>query len=143
MVWKHEWSWTRKGGFCARASTLFSIIAQSISSSWIIISFFRILIAYSSSVPFLSANITLNGSRISSMQKTLAWKRIPFQKILCLKPSDNWNPGLWLYPSLSYCEEPWGHFLQLWAWSQNVSKIKMYKISFFLIVSNSILVFLL
>lgn len=51
MVWKHECSWTRNGGLLARARTLFSIMVHSTSSSWMMMSFFRILMAYSSSVP--------------------------------------------------------------------------------------------
>jgi len=58
MVWKQEWRATRKGGRPCIARTRFSIIVQSTSSSWIITSFLRILIAYSSSVPFRSASIT-------------------------------------------------------------------------------------
>ena len=34
MVWKQEWSWTRKGGLSAMARTRFSTIVQSTSSSW-------------------------------------------------------------------------------------------------------------
>ena len=58
MVWKQECRATRKGGFPAMASTRFSIMVHSTSSSWMITSFLRILIAYSSSVPFRSANTT-------------------------------------------------------------------------------------
>ena len=71
--WKQEWSLTRKGGFPDRASTLFSTIVHSTSSSchyypqirsysscftWIMMSFFRIFTANSSSDPFLSASNT-------------------------------------------------------------------------------------
>lgn len=34
IVWKHECSWTRNGGLWERASTRFSTIAHSTSSSW-------------------------------------------------------------------------------------------------------------
>lgn len=57
-VWKQEWSCVRNGGLSCSASTRFSTMVHSTSSSWITTSFFRILIAYSSSVPFLSASIT-------------------------------------------------------------------------------------
>jgi len=60
IVWKQECSWTKKGGLFDSASTRFSTIVHSTSSSWIMISFFKILMAYSSSVPFLSASKTLN-----------------------------------------------------------------------------------
>lgn len=60
MVWKQECNWTKNGGLDDNAKTRFSTIVHSTSSSWIIISFFRILIAYSSSVPFLSASRTWN-----------------------------------------------------------------------------------
>ena len=62
MVWKHECSWVRKGGFPDRARTLFSTMVHSTSSSWITTSFFKIFMAYNSSVPFLSANITWRDS---------------------------------------------------------------------------------
>ena len=58
VVWKHECIWTRNGGFWARARTRFSTIVHSTSSSCIMMSFFNILMAYNSSVPFLSASIT-------------------------------------------------------------------------------------
>lgn len=58
MVWKQECSCTRNGGLLERAKTRFSIMVHSTSSSWIMTSFFRILMAYSSSVPLRSANIT-------------------------------------------------------------------------------------
>lgn len=48
----------RKGGFPGSASTRFSTIVHSTSSSWITTSFFRILTAYSSSVPFRSESMT-------------------------------------------------------------------------------------
>lgn len=48
----------RKGGLSLWAKTLFSTIVHSTSSSWITTSFFRILMAYSSSVDFISASIT-------------------------------------------------------------------------------------
>ena len=51
MVWKQEWSCTRKGGLAASASTRFSIMVHSTSSSCMMMSFFRILMAYNSSVP--------------------------------------------------------------------------------------------
>lgn len=57
-VWKQEWSCVRKGGLSLWANTLFSTIVHSTSSSWITTSFFRILMAYSSSVDFISASIT-------------------------------------------------------------------------------------
>lgn len=57
-VWKQEWSAVRKGGLSLWAKTLFSTIVHSTSSSWITTSFFRILMAYSSSVDFISASIT-------------------------------------------------------------------------------------
>lgn len=57
-VWKQEWSCVRKGGLSLSANTLFSTIVHSTSSSWITTSFFRIFMAYSSSVDFISANIT-------------------------------------------------------------------------------------
>lgn len=57
-VWKQECSCVRKGGLSFWAKTLFSTIVHSTSSSWITTSFFRILMAYSSSVDFISANIT-------------------------------------------------------------------------------------
>ena len=34
IVWKQEWSWTRNGGLSAIASTRFSTIVHSMSSSW-------------------------------------------------------------------------------------------------------------
>ena len=37
MVWKQECNWTKKGGFCDNARTRFSTMAQSMSSSWIIV----------------------------------------------------------------------------------------------------------
>ena len=58
MVWKQECSWVRKGGFPGRASTRFSTIVHSTSSSWMTTSFFRIFTAYSSSVPFRSESMT-------------------------------------------------------------------------------------
>lgn len=45
MVWKHECNWTRNGGLLGRARTRFSIIVHSTSSSWMITSFFKILMA--------------------------------------------------------------------------------------------------
>ena len=57
-VWKQEWRWTRKGGFPESAKTLFSIMVHSTSSSWMMTSFLRILIANNSEVPFRSANMT-------------------------------------------------------------------------------------
>lgn len=48
----------RKGGLSLWANTLFSTMVHSTSSSWITTSFFRILMAYSSSVDFISASIT-------------------------------------------------------------------------------------
>uniref|UniRef100_A0A182JI04 Uncharacterized protein n=1 Tax=Anopheles atroparvus TaxID=41427 RepID=A0A182JI04_ANOAO len=59
MVWKQECSCTRNGGLVESARTRFSTIVHSTSSSWMMMSFFRILIAYSSSVPLRSASITL------------------------------------------------------------------------------------
>ncbi len=58
IVWKQECSWTRNGGFWDKANTLFSTMVHSTSSSWMIISFLRILIANRSSVPLRSASIT-------------------------------------------------------------------------------------
>lgn len=58
-VWKHECSCVRKGGFSCWARTLFSTIVHSTSSSWITTSFFKIFIAYSSSVVLISASMTL------------------------------------------------------------------------------------
>lgn len=58
IVWKHECSWVRKGGFPESARTLFSTMVHSTSSSWITTSFFKIFTAYSSSVPLRSASIT-------------------------------------------------------------------------------------
>ena len=66
FVWKQECSATKKGGLLLIASTRFSIIVQSISSFWRITSFLSILIAYNSSVPFLSASTTW---------KQRAWKK--------------------------------------------------------------------
>src|SRR4029434_11074506 len=57
-VWKQEWSWVRKCGLSSWASTLFSTMVHSTSSSWITTSFFRILMAYKMSESFISANIT-------------------------------------------------------------------------------------
>lgn len=64
IVWKHEWSWTKNGGFCDSASTRFSTIVHSTSSSWMIMSFLRIFMANKSSVPFRSANITYSKNKI-------------------------------------------------------------------------------
>ncbi len=61
-VWKHEWSCVRKGGLSCWARTLFSTMVHSTSSSWITTSFFRIFIAYSSSVAFISASMTFRGT---------------------------------------------------------------------------------
>ncbi|TNN42851.1 hypothetical protein EYF80_046964 [Liparis tanakae] len=57
-VWKHECRYVRKGGLSCWARTLFSTMVHSTSSSWITTSFFRIFIAYSSSVAFISASMT-------------------------------------------------------------------------------------
>lgn len=61
-VWKHECSCVRKGGLSCCARTLFSTMVHSTSSSWITTSFFRIFIAYSSSVAFISASMTFRGT---------------------------------------------------------------------------------
>ena len=58
IVWKQECSCTRKGGLLDMARTRFSIIVHSTSSSWMITSFFRILMAYNSSVPLRSDSTT-------------------------------------------------------------------------------------
>lgn len=58
MLWKVECSCVKNGGFPANANTLFSTMVHSTSSSWITTSFFRIFIAYRSSVPLRSASIT-------------------------------------------------------------------------------------
>ncbi|KYN19936.1 hypothetical protein ALC57_07705, partial [Trachymyrmex cornetzi] len=57
---KQECNCTKKGGLLESASTRFSTIVHSTSSSCIMMSFFKIFMAYSSSVPFLSASKTLN-----------------------------------------------------------------------------------
>lgn len=57
-VWKQECSCVRNGGLSSKASTRFSTMVHSTSSSWITTSFFRILTAYSSSVPFRSESMT-------------------------------------------------------------------------------------
>ena len=78
MVWKHEWRWTRKGGFWAIAKTLFSTITHSMSSSWMMTSFFNTLIAYNSSVPFRSASITWRERQLVQETKSAndsAWLR--------------------------------------------------------------------
>ena len=90
-VWKHEWRWTRKGGFPDRASTLFSTMVHSTSSSWMIMSFLRILIAYNSSEPFLSANITWVISLLDVRQHT-TWYSVTSN----LPPSRmSLSPGPW------------------------------------------------
>lgn len=61
----------RKGGLSLRAKTLFSTIVHSTSSSWITTSFFRIFIAYSSSVDFISASITCNGGETPRAKATI------------------------------------------------------------------------
>uniref|UniRef100_A0A182UYB0 Uncharacterized protein n=1 Tax=Anopheles merus TaxID=30066 RepID=A0A182UYB0_ANOME len=71
MVWKQECSCTRNGGLLDRARTRFSTIVHSTSSSWMMMSFFRILIAYSSSVPLRSASITLPNEPLPSTIRKL------------------------------------------------------------------------
>lgn len=71
MVWKQEWSCTRNGGLLLSASTRFSTIVHSTSSSCMMISFLSILIAYNSSVPLRSASITLPKDPLPSTIKKL------------------------------------------------------------------------
>lgn len=85
IVWKQECNWTRNGGLLDRANTRFSTIVHSTSSSWMMMSFFRILMAYSSSVPLRSANITLPKLPLpSTMRKLKSVDRImSFLLMLC------------------------------------------------------------
>ena len=57
-VWKLQNNSTRNGGLLANARTRFSAIVHATSSSCKTTSFLRIFMAYSSSVPFLSASKT-------------------------------------------------------------------------------------
>lgn len=113
MVWKQECSCVRKGGFPARASTLFSTMVHSTSSSWITTSFFRILMAYSSSVPFLSASITWKVSTRVPVGVSAHWfvnwslkmarltlPKLPFPKTMIKLKSESLTRS-WL-PLLSY-----------------------------------------
>lgn len=52
LVWKQEWSPTRKGWFEAISKTCFSVCTQSMSSSSLTSSFFITFIAYIRSVSF-------------------------------------------------------------------------------------------
>ncbi|EUB61476.1 hypothetical protein EGR_03540 [Echinococcus granulosus] len=55
-------------GFCCRPNTLFSTTVHSTSSSWIMMSFFNTLIAYTSSVFLCSAKLT-RGHQMESVLK--------------------------------------------------------------------------
>ena len=99
MVWKQECSCTKNGGLLDNAKTRFSTIVHSTSSSCIMMSFFKILMAYSSSVPFLSANITLNTTPVMYMtrsKRTCICRFINYYlfKYLCI-----WNERL-TFPKL-------------------------------------------
>ena len=91
MVWKHECNETRNGGFSGRARTRFSVIVHSTSSSWIITSFFRILMANSSFVTLCSPNKTwiLKYSRIRTYTTRL------YTVYYCLYATFFWLPK-WL-----------------------------------------------
>ena len=58
LVWKQEWRPVRKGGFFCIANTFRSFRVHSTSSSWMIKSFFKLLMAYTSRVPLCSARNT-------------------------------------------------------------------------------------
>lgn len=77
IVWKQEWSWTKNGGLFDRASTRFSTMVHSTSSSCMMMSFFKIFIAYSSSVPFLSANITCKIRKHNTAVIKVGGKKVP------------------------------------------------------------------
>lgn len=71
LVWKEQYRCVRKGLSQARASTLFSTMVHSTSSSISTTSFFRALMAKYSLCPFSSANSTWDEGDLSShLQET-------------------------------------------------------------------------
>ena len=80
LVWKHECSAVRNGCLADNARIRFSVMVHSTSSSWIITSFFSTLMAYTSSVPFLSASITCHNHKSLRyyFMAVPATKTIPF-----------------------------------------------------------------
>jgi len=77
IVWKHEWRLTRNGGFSGSASTRFSVIVHSTSSSCMITSFFNIFIANSSFVVLCSPSKTLNKNNSDQMSNNTVQHTFP------------------------------------------------------------------
>ena len=59
LVWKHECKEVKNGWLADNAKMRFSVMVHSTSSSWMMTSFLRTLMAKTSSVSLFSANITL------------------------------------------------------------------------------------
>lgn len=104
IVWKQECKYTRNGGFLGSASTRFSAMVHSTSSSWTTTSFFKIFTANTSFVILCSARTTCKEDvkyEVSLMHYLVQWetkhsskRHVPFQNYPFLIRSKSWNRSL-------------------------------------------------
>ena len=84
LVWKHECKEVKNGWLADNAKMRFSVMVHSTSSSWMMTSFLRTLMAKTSSVSFFSHSMTFPKDPLPKTFRNRKSSRLLFFSPLCL-----------------------------------------------------------